>query len=90
MGERIRRLKGDIQKKMGGGSLIEVYGLCEVLITGCLSMGDFSDECVFVETVDGPVKILGRGLSVVAFRADILCVKGTIEAVESSENLYAD
>jgi len=82
MGERFERLRDAIREKAGRASLVEVYGTGELLLTGCVSLLDFDDCKVIVNTVNGLVTVFGEGLRIVAFRADLLSVSGCIHSVE--------
>ena len=82
MGEILKRLKRRITDSMGNGALVEEYGGREALLTGCTALCDFDDTSVRAETVSGPVTVWGRGLSVCAYRCDLISVKGEITKVE--------
>lgn len=82
MAKKMKRLRELVREKSDSAASLEVYSFSELLLTGCTDLFDFCDEFVFVDTVNGPLKIWGTGLSVTAYRADLLTLEGTITKIE--------
>ncbi len=85
MGERLKKLRKNMVDTAGCAMSLEVYGCNDLLITGCLCLVDFSKETVIADTVDGRVRIIGKDMSVCAFRGDLLSVKGRILSIEMED-----
>lgn len=87
--EKLRRFRDKLREETGFSSVLEVYGTGELMLTGCKGLLDFSDRLILCETVSGILKIYGKGLSVCAYRADLLLVCGSIDAISFGEEGYA-
>lgn len=85
MGKRLKRLGQRAMDASSVSSMLEVIGVSELLLTGCRSLIDFNEEKVIVDTVSGLVTVYGEQLCVNTFRADLLCVCGTLTRVEFGE-----
>ena len=85
MGERLKNLREKLMEKSGNASMLEVYGIGELLISGCRTLVDFDDRSVTVDTVNGKVTVYGKGLCVCAFRADLLSVSGSLSRIDFGE-----
>ncbi len=82
MRDKFRKLKDYLMQKTENAMSLEVYACEELLVTGCTSLMDFDENAVTADTVNGVVKINGCGLTVTAFRADLLFVRGKVTGIE--------
>lgn len=82
MREWFKTLKNSVRESSGYDSVIELFGLHELIVTGCIEIIDLNDSEVLIGTVNGNVLITGKDLCIKAYRADILCIKGTINSVK--------
>lgn len=82
MAKKMKRLRDIVLEKSGAAASLEIYSFSELLLTGCTELYDFNEEFVFVNTVNGPLRIWGTGLSVTAYRADLLTLEGTVTKIE--------
>ncbi len=70
----------------GNMSFVEIHGLGEIIISGCLKIIDYSNSAIVCETISGTYSIDGEDLLVDIFREDVLCVKGLIKGVTLSKS----
>ena len=82
MKDKLKRFIEKFKEQTGYASMIEVHGTGELLLTGCRTLLDFDDNTITVDTVNVMVRICGKGLSITAYRHDLLCVIGEINVID--------
>lgn len=81
MREKKEKLMSKLTDAVGMAPLIEIHGTGELLLSGCRSITDYSDDRIIVDTLMGAVSILGRRLEMSVFRGDILSIEGVIHMI---------
>ena len=81
MTEIFGKIKNQIQQSSGGSSLLEVSGNGEMLISGCVGIGEYNCNEITVHTVLGDIAVIGEKLRLEVYRGDVMSVKGRVNLI---------
>ena len=65
---------------------IELYGSVRFVIEPHKGLLSYSDQCIIIDSITGPITLYGTGLSLLAMNSEKISVSGNITSVTVGEN----
>ncbi len=85
MGQRLKRFREKLREEASLCSLMEIYGMGKLMLSGMREICELSDTEIVAETLEGKVRIYGEELSITVCRNDFLSISGRINKILLSE-----
>ena len=79
--ERLRRMLDIPADAIGGASHIEVFGYCELEVSGCTGLEEYSDTRIVLLICDGSLTVEGKGLELSSFSEGFIRVNGRLDVI---------